>query len=162
TRAPRPRTTGLYRVQSNPPAGVACPNAKAGLESQAVPAEICACLALSGLANGRLVYRREPGLLDRPRVSVVLRPRSRGVMALPALVLRILSERWPRLGADRISLFVLIFCGLAIVLLQLPRLDLWAQLLLAAGLAWQTGVVANAHPRAFQALVRGTIGWSVR
>jgi hypothetical protein len=78
------------------------------------------------------------------------------------LVLSLISWRWPKLLPVWAGTSLLAFLSLfSTVLLLFPQLHAWAVLLLATGLAVQTGRLIAKHPQGFHRLVRYGVAWPV-
>src|SRR5262249_11159297 len=78
---------------------------------------------------------------------------------ISVLILFTVHRCWPRLLSVRLMLFLLAFPGFFGLLGMYPKLQAYAVLLLAAGLAMQTARLITGHARAFLTLVYCTIGW---
>ncbi|MBI4589580.1 MAG: sulfatase [Candidatus Rokubacteria bacterium] len=84
------------------------------------------------------------------------------LFSVPALLLLLLARRWPRLGSLRVVTAVLAFLAFSGALLMFhPKLNKYAALVLAAGLAVQASRLIATHPRGFASLVRRTAGGMV-
>jgi arylsulfatase A-like enzyme len=76
------------------------------------------------------------------------------------LILSLIAWRWPKLMSLRTATFIFAFLALLSGLLLLfSRLDKWAVVLLATGLALQIARVVGKHSNAFHGFVRYTVGW---
>jgi hypothetical protein len=80
---------------------------------------------------------------------------------VPGLFLWFLAACWPRLVSFGFATFVFTFVGSLSLLLIYPRLNNYAVLLLAAGIAVQSTRILGRYPEGFHLLVRRTTGWMV-
>src|SRR5207245_6220340 len=73
--------------------------------------------------------------------------------------LLVLNRRWPWLISTNVAIFVCAFLAVASLLLRTGRVEIYAAVLLAAGVAFQASRLAAAHPEAFNTLVQRSLAW---
>ena len=81
------------------------------------------------------------------------------LFVIAGLTLVPVARFWPRLASPRIAIFVFALLGFLNLLLMYERLQHYAALLLAAGLAFQTARIITAHPTGFHRLVARSLVW---
>ena len=79
------------------------------------------------------------------------------MFAAAAAIATLAARLWPRSARLRVLLTCLVFLSCLSVLLLVPRIAVWAQVLLAAGLAAQIAALLASRAAGFELLVRRTV-----
>jgi arylsulfatase A-like enzyme len=103
---------------------------------------------------GRVIFADLDTFWMGPLVDLML-------FACLGLVLTSVHRRWPRLISPAVAVSILAFVSYCSLLLLFRKLHVLAVLLLALGLAVQTGRMARGHKMRFHRLVRYSVGWPV-
>jgi arylsulfatase A-like enzyme len=81
------------------------------------------------------------------------------IFAFPAIILSLIAWRWPKAVSLHLVVGVFAFLGFSSLLFLYTALQRVAVLILSAGLAFQTGRMAGAHPQVYYSVLRVLMGW---
>lgn len=81
------------------------------------------------------------------------------VFTFPAMILSLIAWRWPKAVSLHLVVGVFAFLGFSSLLFLYTALQRVAVLILAAGLAFQTGRMASTHPQVYYGVLRVLMGW---
>ncbi len=80
-----------------------------------------------------------------------------GLFLIVGLILMLFSLRWHRLGSLAVSVPVFVFIGIMAMYYVKPKINLWAILLLTAGISIQLGRLASSRGQLFNKIVKKTL-----